>query len=209
MSRDMLGIAVRKLVTLPIQTLGIVCDLLEKLTDQEWVEAAKRFLRKENPWPQVLKSLLKLVTYVEVSGSNKFVAADNFKIGNAGVTYLGEDFKTNFLGKVEENVTDATLVIHQLEKASPDKDILSELGNNRKETFLAYLFELLKKQSEGETGRLLTNGHVNIFYIRDAKGNLWAVNARWGSINRGWSVCAISVGGPDRWGSGGQVLSCK
>ena len=52
MSKDMLGIAVRKLVTLPGRVLGIVCDLLEKFADPEWVEAAKRFLRKEDPWPK-------------------------------------------------------------------------------------------------------------------------------------------------------------
>ena len=49
-TKDMLGVAVRKLVTLPAATLGLVCDLLEKFADPEWVEAAKRFLRKENPW---------------------------------------------------------------------------------------------------------------------------------------------------------------
>lgn len=56
MSKDMLGIAVRKLVTLPPQTLGIVCDHLGKLADPEWVEATKKFLRKENPWGVWVKS---------------------------------------------------------------------------------------------------------------------------------------------------------
>jgi len=51
MSKDILGVAVRKLVTLPGPMLGTVCDLLEKLSDPEWGDAAKRFLRKENPWP--------------------------------------------------------------------------------------------------------------------------------------------------------------
>jgi hypothetical protein len=51
-AKDMLGVAVRKLVTLPGAVLGIVCDLLEKCSDPEWVEATKRFLRKEEPWPK-------------------------------------------------------------------------------------------------------------------------------------------------------------
>jgi len=51
MPKDMLGIVVRKLVTLPSETLGLVCDLLDKLADPTWVSATKRFLRKENPWP--------------------------------------------------------------------------------------------------------------------------------------------------------------
>ncbi len=51
-SKDMLGVAVRKLVTLPPQVLGTVCDLLEKMSDPYWVTAFKRFLRHENPWPE-------------------------------------------------------------------------------------------------------------------------------------------------------------
>jgi len=57
MSKDMLGVAVRKLVTLPIQVLGVVCDLLEKLSDPKWVEATKKFLRKENPWVKYIVDL--------------------------------------------------------------------------------------------------------------------------------------------------------
>lgn len=54
MFKDMLGVAVRKLVTLPSDSLGLVCDLLEKLADPSWVKATKLFLRKENPWPSVI-----------------------------------------------------------------------------------------------------------------------------------------------------------
>ena len=50
MSKDMLGSAVQELVALPSETLGLACDLLGKLADPAWVRAAKRFLRKENPW---------------------------------------------------------------------------------------------------------------------------------------------------------------
>jgi len=50
MSKDMLGIAVRKLVTLPSPMLGIVCDHLDKLADPVWVNATKKFLRKEEAW---------------------------------------------------------------------------------------------------------------------------------------------------------------
>ena len=50
MSKDMLGVAVQKLVVLPSEALGLVCDFLEKMSDPEWVVAGKKFLRKENPW---------------------------------------------------------------------------------------------------------------------------------------------------------------
>lgn len=52
MSSDMLGQIVRKLVTLSVDTHGVVIDLLSKFPDPEWLAATKRFLRKENPWPE-------------------------------------------------------------------------------------------------------------------------------------------------------------
>lgn len=67
MSKDMLGIAVRKLVTLPAHVLGIVCDLLDKFSDPEWVEAAKKFLRKENPWPEIKFEVWRALTIGGVS----------------------------------------------------------------------------------------------------------------------------------------------
>ena len=47
MSKDMLGVSV-------YEARGVVADLLEKLGGQDgvhWLSAAKRFLRKESPWP--------------------------------------------------------------------------------------------------------------------------------------------------------------
>ena len=67
MSKDMLGIAVRMLVTLPAQVLGIVCDLLAKLADPEWVEATKKFLRKEEPRPEIKFEVWRTLTMGGIS----------------------------------------------------------------------------------------------------------------------------------------------
>lgn len=56
--KDVLGQILRQLVTLPVEMLGVVLDLLRKLSDPEWWEAVKRFLRKENPWPPVRSSVI-------------------------------------------------------------------------------------------------------------------------------------------------------
>ena len=53
MSNDMLGQIVRKLVQLPAVMLGMLCDLLEKLSGpngQVWSGELGRFLRRENPF---------------------------------------------------------------------------------------------------------------------------------------------------------------
>jgi predicted metal-dependent peptidase len=96
------------------------------------------------------------------------------------------------------------LRVSQLKKNSLDKPILAELGD-KAETTLSAIWELLTKQPNGESGVLLTNGYANIFYVRDAKGVLWAVGARWSS--GGWYVCASSVEGPGGWNEGSQVFS--
>ena len=160
-------------------------------------------------WLKKVSGLLKLVSTVTVSAVKKFVAVDNFKVGNAGITWMSDNFKTNFLGKIEKNVKGATLLAHRLEKSSLDKDIRDELGSDKEETTLAYLFELLSRQSDGKSGVLLTNSDANIFYVRDANGNFWAVNAIWNSMDRGWSLNAYSVTGPGGWLGGGRVFSRK
>lgn len=63
----------------------------------------------------------------------------------------------------------------------------------------------MAEQGNGEDGILLTNGYVNIFYIRDIKGVFWAVDCRWGGDGGG--VNADSVESPSEWDGGDQVFS--
>lgn len=154
--------------------------------------------------------LLEFLKEADVAGSEKFIAADHFKTGNdAGVKFwgFGSNFTENFLAKAEENVPSAKLRLFKLKKSSVDKPIRDELGSDREETTLTYLWELLSKQSKGESGVLLTNGYANIFYIRGCDGTLWAVFASWDSVG-GWFVGAVSVGSRNEWDAGLRVFSC-
>lgn len=148
--------------------------------------------------------LLKRITTITAPAVQRFVAKDCLKVANVGWT--SNNFKKLFLGKVEENVLEQKLAVSRLERASLDAPILAELGD-KAEVSLAYLFDLLKKQSKGEDGVLLTNGYANIFYVRSTDGNLWAVRADWDSHNRYWDVEAASVEDPCRWRGGRQVFS--
>lgn len=216
MSKDMLGVAVRKLVTLPGETLGIVCDLLEKLADPEWVEALKRFLRKkEEPWLQVAKeTILQLVTTVSLPAIKAFSAKGHFQVGeNEGVKigWIGENFKGAFLsgvGKTEENVPAGTLRVHQLRKSSVDSPIIAELGGEEvAETTLAQMWKLMEAQGHGQKGHILVNGFANIFYIRDAKGVFWAVYCCWRADYAVWYVGSYPVRDPFEWCGGYQIVS--
>ena len=124
----------------------------------------------------------------------------------AGSIFFALLFLNMFLKKVEENVGDATIVVHCLEKASLDAPIMAELGD-RAEIQLAHFFGLLKVQSKGEEGALLVNGYANIAYIRGTDGNFWAVRAYWRSGCGDWDVRADSVVDPGGWSGGRQVLS--
>lgn len=151
--------------------------------------------------------LLMPVTKVSVTGSERFVA-NKAALKAANVGWTGSNFDQYFLNHSEESVGDASLAIHRLEKASLDAPIRKELGTEREETTLTHFFALLREQSKGQAGPLLTNGYANIAYIKGNNGNLWAVSASWYSAYRYWRVRANSVEDPDAWLAGYQVLSC-
>src|SRR3989338_911690 len=150
--------------------------------------------------------LLRRIATPTATGVQRFVCDDEaLKAANIGWT--GKNFKAHFLDKVEEGVSDAVVVVHRLERASPDVPILAELGN-RAEIQLAHFFALLQKQSKGEDGLLLVNGgYANVAYIKGNNGSVWAVGACWDSGFQFWGVEALSFGYPFWWRDGSQVLS--
>ena len=192
--------------------------IVNKLGGEDCAEALLRGeleVRPVEPKPALApKPRLELVYTIEVAGIVKFVAADHFKKDTSkkvavAIGWLGDDFKSHFLGKIEENVPETILQVHCLTRDSLDKDIRAELTPETEETTLTYLWDLLSKQPRGQKGTLLTDGRANVFYIRDAKGDLWAVSADRDSDYGYWGVDASSVAIPDRWREGDQVFSRK
>jgi len=180
---------------------------LGELNDQLFGENGEERLAEFNLWLKRVGQLLKRSGTIRVSGAKRFVARGAFGPDNpAGVKFwLNENFKNNFLGKVEEGVPAAELAVQTLTKASRDSLIMDELGD-KKETFLSYLYELTGRQPRGEIGDLSVE-RVYLFYIRDATGKFWAVRADWRSHGREWCVFASPVSGPGEWFSGFRVVS--
>ena len=164
----------------------------------------------KNRASSVVKKILILMTTVKVAAVEHFVAAEKFREGQTTdrvkIALLTDNFKKNFLGKIEEDVGATELHIHKLDQDSLDATIIAELGSAAEITLLNF-WELLKKQGSGQKGDLLTDGCANIAYIRDVSGELWAVSARWIADHDGWFVGARSVGYPRRWRAGSQVVS--
>ncbi|MEK7562094.1 MAG: hypothetical protein AAB509_00230 [Patescibacteria group bacterium] len=181
-------------------TLGQVEAVWNKLGGMEGVE---RFLRGEVTFKQ--PALLRKLASVQVDAVVRLVADEKTR-KDANVGWTGDNFKKFFLGNVEEDVEAIIVAVHRLGQSSLDAPIMTELGDRAK-IKIAHFFELLKKQSRGEDGVLLTNGYANVAYIKGSDGNVWAVRAYWGSYSSYWSVEANSVGSPSMWVAGVQILS--
>jgi len=149
----------------------------------------------------IAKSILQLVnSEIKVSARECFVVGGNFKKGNAGIYYLGDNFQKWFGSKVETNIPASTLSSHKLMQSSLDGPIKTELGGNH-ETFLSWLFEKIEAQADGREGELLVSGYANIFYV-DGR----VVYAGW-NVGFGWDVHAYEVTNPDAWNDGRRVFS--
>ena len=182
----------------------LLADFFEKVAGPEgamWLEAFKRFLKKERCWGD----LLQLVTTVSVSAHYRFVMKDHLQSANIGWT--GDSFKGLFLKKGEENVPARKINVNRLKTSSRDPEIMAEIGPEKRMTFLAHFTEMIEKQSNGQPGDLKTDGSANVAYIPDDEGNLWAVNANWNSNYRYWNVEANSVENPNEWNAGNQFFS--
>lgn len=214
--KDMLGVLVRRVVDLHIGMLGVICDLVEKLAGEagrEWLAELKKFLRKEKCWAGVVvETLLELVgTVIVPARPLQFVARENFII-NTGedakvrISFLDDIFEKKFLDKIEDWIGEVTFRFHVLKKCSQNIPIINKLGGEElAETALAEMFGLMEMQPNGEDGALLTNGYVNIFFIRDSGFVLWAVTCCW--HNDGWDVRTDPVGGLIGWRGDNRVFS--
>ena len=154
-------------------------------------------------------ALLELVTTTQTPAVEAFSAKEKLTIGTQDgvkIAYHGDNFKMHFLGKCELDIPARDLRVHRLCKKSLDAPIIAELGGEELvETSLASIFEMLKKQGQGQKGDLLTNGYANIFYVKDNAGTLWAVDASW--RGGGWNLYADSVASPFSWRQVIQVVS--
>ena len=152
--------------------------------------------------------LLQAVARVKVLGVKKFILTQDV-IDKANIGWTDNNFEEFFLGKVEEDVKDAVLVIYSLKKDSLSVSIIAKLGK-RDNMQLAYFFGSLKKQSNGEEGPLLTDGYANVAFIQGKDSNVWAMDARYHPVDGYWGVFVNSVEDMNRWNDAGcYILSCK
>lgn len=187
----------------------IESGLMADLRDGNVTEVNRNEFRQLLGLNPLLDPLLESLGTVIVTASNqRFIIRDRIaEIKKSGRRiYTGSNFEKWFFDKTVEPIGETLLRYGKLLRAEVDHSIIAELGGEAKvETSLAEIFGLMEMQKNGEKGSLLINGYANIFYVRDTKGVLRAVDVRW-SVG-GWFLLASSVGRPDRWAEGSRVFS--
>jgi len=206
---------------------GLLRDLTQKVlaeNGEEWLDQLKPFLHKRPTWQEIasksakkrMKVLRALEQIAEFPQTDIFRAVDHLRItpdneratAELVIGFLSDNIRSNFLGKIEENVAESKLRAYRLKKDSVDGPIIADLGGEEAaETTVAEMVTLMRRQGRGQQGILLTNGYANIFYIRNAKGVFWTVRCCWPSGYGDWSVYAIPITGPFGWSAGRQVFS--
>jgi len=155
--------------------------------------------------------LLKCLKTVELAATKGFKVNEHIRDGKVvdGVKWwLGQNFIEIFGSSIMPPQPIGNVHVYQLIGDANDRQIIAELGGEEVvETTLTQMWQMLTKQGHGEEGDLLINGYANIFYIKDAKGDLWAVICYWNSGVGDWRIGANPVTDPCRCRAGSQVVS--
>lgn len=137
-----------------------------------------------------------------------FVAREHFRedmtpAAEVKISWLGATFVRRFAVKAE-TAGDTSLQSYALKAPSSATEISGDL-NSRDETKLADVWCLLRLQANGESGALDISSSPNIFFVRDAMGELGVVDAPWGGA--GWEIGASPLGNQQTWPRGTRVFS--
>lgn len=151
--------------------------------------------------------LLKLVAQATVPARTKPFTASEFYQNGPGL-YVYDTFADRLELHARQTVDSAPerpYVASLLKASTHDTDIRSELPDEHLST-LEDIAGLIEVQRSGQSGFLLTDGSVNIFYVKGKNGKVFAVLVLWLSGGRGWNVHGWGLGALGGWRAGSQVL---
>ncbi len=149
----------------------------------------------------VVKSILTFLCFVKVAAQTAVATSEEY-FKEAGIRWMGDNFRTQFLGLEVPAVGEIDLAVHKLEEESLDGPIIAERGSEEKVEIPVSQFQAFLAANRGSLEWFL-------FYLRGRDGKIWAVNAHWSSVDRFWRVEAYSVKDPGRWNDGYRVVSRK
>jgi len=160
--------------------------------------------------------LLEYVTYVNIPAIERFVAMDAFVSKDPAITGVKFELRGSFvydlLGKIEENVEPATVLVYQLQKPARDSDIFAAPKNGRI-LKLAHFYHMLKNSAMWFSS--FDEEKICVTYIEDENNRLKTVSASWNpsafqclGIDV-WDIFVCPVDHPLSWREGSLVLFQK
>lgn len=161
----------------------------------------------------VANALLAPVSTVEVPATTEsFHVFERFAVdwdpaeAQVNISLVGDNFNAWYGNMLVDAQPGSTLACHTLTRTAENWEILSALGGEAKcEITIAEIWQLMLLQRNGRSGALLTNGDMNIFYVRvrDRSLALRVVDIFW--RDGGWHVGA-SVFDCRCWNGGPRVF---
>lgn len=178
MKKDMLGTAVRKIVDLPLEMIGAICDLVEKLlgeAGQKWLAELKKFLRKENCWTGiVVETFLKCISTNEslildaVDGTE--VLADAKDVFNGGID---SDFKNWDADEPGQPTAETAVEVYEMEKDATFSQMFGELNADTRKLCLSQ--SQIKNFVKKYRRRLRMGGYAT-FFLFESNGNFFVAD---------------------------------
>jgi hypothetical protein len=120
MSKDILGSVVQKIVKTPAEMLGVICDLLEKLSGEfgrEWFIELKKFLRKEQSWVGVVEEkILRLISGRETLTIDALDGSDDLLADDGTFAWIDSDFKNYGADEACRPTAEINVEVHEMVK---------------------------------------------------------------------------------------------
>jgi hypothetical protein len=176
--KDMLSVLIRKIVDLPLEMLGVLCDLSKELSGeagQEWLAELKNFLRKENCWTGIVaKPILRLIsgdyplTIDAVDGTEILADAKDVFVGG-----IDPDFKNWGADEIGNPTAETPIDVHEMTKDATFSQMFGELNTDvRKLCFTqAQIKNFVKKYRDW----LRADGYATFFLLK-SKGNFFVAD---------------------------------
>jgi len=182
MAKDMLGTLVKKIVDLPSETLGVVCDLAEKLASEvgwEWLTELKKFLRKEKCWVGVVKgNFLKLISGGESLVLDAVDGTETLANARDVFAYIDPDLKnwgTDDKGSATEK---ASVVVYEMCGDATFAQMFGELSSDTKKLCLTQ--HQIKKFVKKFPNWFCQDGY-STFFLFESNGNFFVASVSSGS----------------------------
>lgn len=148
-----------------------------------------------------MTALITPVREITLDGRPAFTTTEQ-SFTDAGVKWMNDDFKSQFIGLEVAESVEVTFVVSKLNEHSHHAPIISELGGSEKvEASTVHFIDLLNRNKQSR--------EYFILWLRGKDGNLWTVNAFWSVGAEGWLVPADSTSRRSKWRLGSSIVSRK